>query len=245
MYKYHGCITKPEHIVLDYKQYSSEIHGLSPDSECLKNLIQSKTFVFIGAGLEDPDFNHVRDYLIQINQPSSIEFWAFMRNCEEKVGFYKEQYGINLIHYAGEGKDHSDLLNKLEELLRKISAVDSRKIDAVELANSLATTSQRREGLLKRTLVQANEQVIPLDEQILGFVAFFDTIEKEECFRYLCEHKGNAIIDVRNRVDYLVNRKLLKQTEHVLLPVKGAYSIEAAAMIEDDIVQYLAGRDNG
>lgn len=245
LYKYHGCITKPEHIVLDYKQYSSEIHGLSPDSECLKNLIQSKTFVFIGAGLEDPDFNHVRDYLIQINQPSSIEFWAFMRNCEEKVGFYKEQYGINLIHYAGEGKDHSDLLNKLEELLRKISAVDSRKIDAVELANSLATTSQRREGLLKRTLVQANEQVIPLDEQILGFVAFFDTIEKEECFRYLCEHKGNAIIDVRNRVDYLVNRKLLKQTEHVLLPVKGAYSIEAAAMIEDDIVQYLAGRDNG
>jgi hypothetical protein len=242
LYKYHGCITKPEKIVLDYNHYRAEIYGQSSDSECLKNLIQAKTFVFIGAGLEDPDFNHVRDYLIQINQPSSIEFWAFMRNCEAKVDFYRKEYGINLISYSGVGNDHSDLLNKLEELLVKISNVDLRKIEDIESANPLAENVERYDGLLRQTLVQAYEDIIPLDEQILGFVAFFDTVEKEECFRYLSEYKGNELTDISNRVDYLINRKLLKQTEHFFMPVREDYSIEAAEISESDIVEYLVGR---
>ena len=208
-------------------------------------MIQTKTFVFIGAGLEDPDFNHIRDYLIQINQPSSIEFWAFMMNCEAKVNHYKDTYGINLISYSGEGNDHSDLLNKLEELLCKIRAVDSRKIEAIELASPLVENLENNDGLLRRTLVQANEDIIPLDEQILGFVAFFDTVEKEECFRYLNEYKGKDLVDVSNRVDYLINSKLLKQTQHFLLAAKEVYSIEAARIVEDDIMEYLVERDNG
>lgn len=245
LYKYHGCITKPEHIVLDYNHYNSEIHGLSPDAECLKNLIQTKTFVFIGAGLEDPDFNHVRDYLIQINDPSSIEFWAFMRNCEDKVDFYKKHYGINLINYSGEDRDHSDLLNKLDELLVKISAADSKKVEAIKLAAPLVDNPEEYKGLLRKKLVEANEDIIPLDEQILGFVAFFDMVDKEDCFRYLNEYKGNELENVHNRIDYLINCNLLKQTEHCLLPVKEGYSIEAAEIVEDDIIEYLAERDNG
>lgn len=244
LYKYHGCITKPENIVLSYKQYNSEIHGLSSDIECLKNLIQTKTFVFIGAGLEDPDFNHVRDYLIEINQPSSIEFWAFMRNCEAKVNFFKQQFGIHLISYSGENNDHSDLLNKLEKLLVKISDVDSRKIEAIKLASPVVENTERNNGLLRQTLVQANEDVIPLDEQILGFVAFFNTVEKSECFKYLNEYKGNDLEEISNRVDYLINRNLLKQTEHFLLPVKEGYSMEAAEIAEDDILEYLVENDN-
>ncbi len=245
LYKYHGCITKPEHIVLDYKQYNTEIHGQSSDAECLKNLIQTKTFVFIGSALEDPDFNHVRDYLNQINQPSSIEFWAFMRNCEAKVDFYKDTYGINLISYSGDGHDHSDLLNKLEELLIKINAVDERKLEAIKLANPVVNVSGRHDGSLRQALVQANDEIIPLDEQILGFVAFFGTVEKDECFKYLNVYKGNDLADVSNRVDYLIIRKLLKQTEHFLLPIREGYSIEAAEIVEDDIMEYLAERDNG
>jgi len=245
LYKYHGCITKPENIVLDHKHYSLAIHGQSADMECLKSLIQTKTFVFIGAGLEDPDFNHVRDYLNQIYQPSSIEFWAFMRNCEATIGYYKEHHGINLINYAGEGNDHSDLSNKLKELLAKIRAVDSRKEEAIELAKPLVENLERYNGLLRQTLVQANEDIIPLDEHILGFVAFFDTVEKAECFRYLNEYKGNELADVSNRIDYLINRKLLKQTEHFLLTVKKGYSIEAAEIFEDEIMEYLAERGNG
>jgi hypothetical protein len=245
IYKYHGCITKPEKIVLDFKQYNAEKYGLSIDMECLKNLIQTKTFVFIGAGLEDPDFNHVRDYLIHVTQSCNIEFWAFMKNCEPKVTHYKQEFGINLISYSVEGHDHSDLLNKLQELLVKISNVDERKSEAVEFAVPIISVPDRVNGMLRQALIQANEEVIPLDEQILGFVGFFDTVEKKECFRYLNVHKGNDLNEVSNRIDYLVQRKLLKATDHFLLPVKENYSIEAAEQLEDDIMEYLMENENG
>jgi len=245
IYKYHGCITNPEKIVLDFKQYNAEKHGLSIDMECLKNLIQTKTFVFIGAGLEDPDFNHVRDYLIHVTQSCNIEFWAFMKNCERKITHYKQEFGINLISYSVEGHDHSDLLNKLQELLVKISNADERKTEAVEFAVPTIGVPNRVNGMLRQALIQANEEVIPLDEQILGFVGFFDTVEKEECFRYLNVHKGNDLNEVSNRIDYLVQRKLLKATDHFLLPVKENYSIEAAEQLEDDIMEYLMENENG
>ena len=245
IYKYHGCITNPEKIVLDFKQYNAEKHGLSIDMECLKNLIQTKTFVFIGAGLEDPDFNHVRDYLIHVTKSCNIEFWAFMKNCEPKVTYYKQEFGINLISYSVEGHDHSDLLNKLQELLVKISKVDERKTKAVEFALPIQGVHDRVNGMLRQALIQANEEVIPLDEQILGFVGFFDTVEKEKCFRYLNVHKGNDLNDISNRIDYLVQRKLLKATDHFLLTVKENYSIEAAEQLEDDILEYLMENENG
>lgn len=245
IYKYHGCVTKPDRIVLDYKSYSSEIHGLSVDAECLKNLIQAKTFVFIGAGLEDPDFNHIRDYIIEINQPGSVEFWAFMRGCDAKVDFYRENFGINLISYAGEGSDHSDLLNKLEQLLDKISAADDSKRRAVDLANPEVEGTHGKPGVLRQILIRANEDVIPLDEQILGFVGFFDSVNKSDCFAYLSEYKNNDPSEVANRIEYLVARNLLKETASFLLAVREAYSIEAAENIEDDIMNYLAVKDNG
>lgn len=247
IYKYHGCINKPEKIVLDFEQYNAEKYGSSIDMMCLNNLILSKTFVFIGAGLNDPDFNHVRDYIIHVAKSHNIEleFWVFMRNCEPIVDHYKQVYGITLVPYSGEGIDHSDLLNKLQELIFKISSVDERKADAVEFAVPVITEAGRGSGILRQTLIQANEEIIPLDEQILGFVGFFDTVEKEECFKYLNVHKGNDLNEVSNRIDYLVQRKLLKATDHFLLPVKENYSIEAAEQLEDDIMEYLMENENG
>ncbi|MEZ8448962.1 SIR2 family protein [Vibrio splendidus] len=245
IYKYHGCITKPEKIVLDFKQYTSEKYGLSIDMESLKNLIQAKTFVFIGSGLEDPDFDHIRDYLIHVLEPQNIEFWAFMRDCEPKVAYYKQSYGINLISYDGEGQDHSDLLNKLQELLVKISYKDERKAEAIEFVSKDAVASERVTGILRKTLVSANEEVIPLDEQILGFVAFFDTVEKEKCFSYLHVHKRIDLDEISNRIDYLIHRQLLKATDHFLLNVRDSYSVEAAEQVEDDIMEYLMENENG
>lgn len=245
LYKYHGCITRPDSIVLDYKQYRAAMHRDNPDIECLKNLIQTKTFVFVGAGLEDPDFNHIRDYIVEINQSSSIEFWAFMRNCESKVEYYKEELGINLINYTSNGGDHSDLLNKLETLSNEIRELSIRKLETIDVAVSRNPNQGRATGSLKQKLLNANAEVMPLDEQIMGFVAFFDTVEKNECFEYLCGYKEHDLEVTSNRVDYLVGRNLLKQTENFLLPVPESYSVEAAELMEDDLIDYLARRSNG
>jgi hypothetical protein len=80
LYKYHGCISMPENIVLDYEHYKREIHGQSVDAELMKVLMQTKTFVFIGAGLRDPDFNYFRDYVSNIIGSKRLRFWAFMRD---------------------------------------------------------------------------------------------------------------------------------------------------------------------
>jgi hypothetical protein len=245
IFKYHGCITKPENIVLDFNQYNAAKFEPSFDMVCLKSLIVAKTFVFIGAGLDDPDFSHVRDNIIYIIGSQRIEFWAFMRNCETKVAYYKQTYGIKLISYKGDGKDHSDLLNKLEELQLKISSKDKRKAEAASFASPVDVISNNVHGILRTKLIQVNEEVIPLDEQILGFVAFFDIVEKEKCYSYLSDHKGNDLDEVLNRIDYLVKRQLLKATEHFLLPVKESYSVEAAVKIEDDIMEYLMESENG
>jgi hypothetical protein len=244
IFKYHGCITKPENIVLDFNQYNAAKFKPSFDMECLKSLIVAKTFVFIGAGLDDPDFSHVRDNIIFIAGSQRIEFWAFMKNCETKVAHYKRVYGIKLISYKGDSNDHSDLLNKLEELQLKISSEDKRKAEAASFASPVEVISNNVHGILRKKLIQVNEEVIPLDEQILGFVAFFDIVEKEKCYSYLSVHKGNDLDEVLNRIDYLVKRQLLKTTEHFLLPVKESYSVEAAVKIEDDIMEYLMESDN-
>ncbi len=245
LYKYHGCITKPKNIVLNDEDYNKIIHKPSPDTECLKNLIQSKTFVFIGAGLKDPDFNHIRNYLIQINQPQNIEFWAFMRNCHAEVDFYQHKYGTNLINYEGENTDHSDLLNKLSELLKKINELDKKKLSDVDIATRQDIEPTKQEGDLRQTLVSANEKILPVDEQILGFVAFFDGIERAECENYMVGFKKTTIEVTKNRITYLINHNLIKTTEHYLLPMRESFSVEAAELIEEDIMVFLAGRENG
>ncbi|MFW1250843.1 SIR2 family protein [Vibrio parahaemolyticus] len=245
IYKYHGCITKPEKIVLDIKDYTNQKYSNSHDMEALKTLIHSKTFVFIGAGLEDPDLIHIRDNLINTIGSSNIEFWAFMSNCDKKVKFYQQHYGIKLISYFSKEGDHSDLLNKIQDLLTEISELDKRKFEAVDNVSSKATVSNITQGVLKETLLLANEEIMPLDEQILGFVAFFDTIEKEQCYKYLHEYKGNDLGEIINRIAYLTNRNLLKTTDNFLLNIKANYSIEAAEHIEDDIMGYLMETNNG
>lgn len=244
LYKYHGCITRPEQIVLDFNQYNLEKHGESIDAECLKNLMQSKTFLFIGTGLEDPDFKNIFDYLIHINKSDSINSWAFMRNCEDQVDFYKKQFGVNVINYAGEDKDHSDLLNKLQELIKKIRDIDRSNLEGIELAVHLTEEPAAQVGALRKILVQVNEEIIPLDKQILGFVSFFDRVEKNQCIKYLTEFKGNVLDDVLIRIEFLINRQLMKKTEHYFLQVREAFSVEAAELVEDDIIEFLMECEN-
>jgi hypothetical protein len=50
---------------------------------------------------------------------------------------------------------------------------------------------------------------------------------------------------ITNRIDYLVSLNLIKTTEYYLLPIKGSFSVEAAELIEDDIIEFLEERENG
>ncbi|MGF1719256.1 SIR2 family protein [Vibrio kyushuensis] len=246
VYKYHGCVTMPDDIVFDFKSYRKEIHGNSVDLDCLKHLIQSKTLVFIGSDVNDPDFNHIRNYVTEAYNSSSLEFWAFMKNTTpERVKFYQKEYGINLISYDEKNGDHSDLNNKLKVLLKKIREVDERKVEDIESSVLKQKEQTKTVGVLRAALVDENEKIIPLDEQILGFAALFDTVAKEKLMEYLTQFRGYEQSLVSNRVEYLLKRSLLNETEHYYLAVKGEFSIEAAVQIEDDIMEFLMERIDG
>lgn len=209
--------------------------------------MKTKTIVFIGAGLEDPDFKFVRDDLIQRSGADRLRVWAFISDCSEEAEFYKRTHGINLISYNSEN-NHADLLVKLEELVKNIIEVDNSKKAAASIVmqeNSLTENQENGEIKLREILVAANEEVIPLDKQILGFVALMNVVLKSECDDFLVGYKGNNKADVANRIDFLINRELIKQTQYHLMSVKEAYSVEAAMGIEDDVMAYVAERENG
>lgn len=245
IYKYHGCITNPDDIIFDFKQYNAVIHTPNIDKECLRTLIQTKTIVFIGAGLEDPDFNHIRDFLNEVATPKNMELWAFMRDCEHIKEHYKDVFGINLISYAGQGNDHSDLLTKLKDLILRLNDENCKILDALEIASPLEIERKKVEGLLRNALLQANEEVMPLDEAIIGFIAFFDTVEKNICFQYFHDRKGHQVDEISNRIEYLIKMKLIKATENYLMPMNGDFSQEAAEQIEEEILVYLMEQENG
>jgi len=244
LYKYHGCITRPQSIVLNREDYNSLIHIPSAATECLKSLIQSRTFVFIGAGLNDPDFNYLRDYLVQFYKPQNIEFWAFMPNCLATADYYKKKFGTTLINYQNDG-DHSELPNKLIELINKINDIDDQKILDVDISIKSQVPTTTQIGMLRQKLINANDAILPIDEKIIGFVSSLNGVERTECEKFLVEYKGFPVEITRIRIDYLVIQNLLKATEHYLLPVRESFSKEAAELIEDELIEYMWERSNG
>ncbi|TMP39680.1 SIR2 family protein [Pseudoalteromonas rubra] len=247
VFKYHGCIESPQNIILTYEDYNNEIHNYTDELDCLKTLVKTKTIVFIGAGLDDPDFKFVRDNLINLSGAERLRIWAFMSDCSDEVKYYKRTHGINLISYKSEN-NHAELLVKLDELVKNIIEVDESKKAAANMVMqeiNITTHQENVEINLREVLVAANEEIIPLDEQILGFVALMGVVKKSECTDFLVGFKGNSEADVGNRIDYLVNRGLVKQTPHYLMSVKKRYSTEAAVGIEDDVMAYIAEREDG
>ncbi|MCL1078803.1 hypothetical protein D5R81_12740 [Parashewanella spongiae] len=246
IYKYHGCITCPESIILNYEHYNRATHSNKIDFEALKCLLQTKTFVFIGAGLNDPDLNYIQEYLTEVLGTNSLNIWAFMKNCTDEVQFYREHCGVNLINYTGDSenpKDHSDLLNQLEFLVKKVK--EHHSLDSRSLGSDIQNTPSDTTNLVRQTLVTANEKIIPVDEQILGFVSFFDNVKKEDCIEYATGFKRFERSDVNNRIEYLINQQLLKSTNHFLLSSRNELTQEAAKLVEDDIIMFLGEYENG
>ena len=82
-------------------------------------------------------------------------------------------------------------------------------------------------------------------EAIIGFIAFFDTVEKNTFFQYFHDRKGYQVGEISNRIEYLIQNKLIKATENYLMPMNGCFSQEAAEQMEEEILDYLMEQENG
>ena len=124
VFKPHGDATDSASIVLTREQYRM----LLPDGErhraleALKTLLVTRPVLYLGFGLRDPDFLHLRDLLLNTFKGAIRDHYAVMPDVQDdEVDYWRRQYGIRLVGYRTHlrpdgSKDHRELLEMLETL---------------------------------------------------------------------------------------------------------------------------------
>jgi hypothetical protein len=122
VFKPHGDVNDVDSIVLAREQYRS-LHGERKRAlDALSVLLVSRPVVFLGFGLQDPDFLYVKDLLSLTYRGGTVEHYAIVADVvAEEKRWWQEQYGIELIGYetktgAPGVQAHSAFLTLLREL---------------------------------------------------------------------------------------------------------------------------------
>lgn len=132
IFKLHGDIEAPETIVLNNEQYEAQYSSGNRiyASRTLENILLTRTVIFIGYGLKDPDFLQIIAKIKNEFRVSSCPHYALVADCSSvEREFWQEQYNIRLVSFDGKtqgGYDYSKLLAFLENL--SSSEMDRRMI---------------------------------------------------------------------------------------------------------------------
>lgn len=121
IFKPHGDARNTESIVLTREQYRMLLPEgpLSVTLNTFKTLLESRPVLFLGFGLRDPDFLHVRDILANIYRGGMRDHYAIVADpVRDQFDYWRAHYGIHLVGYetADEGRDHSSLITLLDQL---------------------------------------------------------------------------------------------------------------------------------
>lgn len=155
----HGRAEKSDTIVLTREDYRALKYNSKATIQTLQHLLISRPVVYLGFGLQDPDFLMIKDEIATTYQGGEREHFAIMPDVNNlEKNFWKEQYGINIISYATEDieevgndgqkmriKKHNNLLLLLQDLRNVLkerptlrSAVcPTEETFAVQIRNSL------------------------------------------------------------------------------------------------------------
>lgn len=121
IFKPHGDARNAESIILTREQYRMLLPEgpLSATLNTFKTLLQSRPVLFLGFGLRDPDFIHIRDILANIYRGGMRDHYAIVADTlPDQEDYWRLNYGIHLIGYttSDDGRDHSNLHKLLTEL---------------------------------------------------------------------------------------------------------------------------------
>lgn len=121
VFKAHGDVDDIDSIIFTREDYAKLYSDTSKVAQTLKTMLLTKTVIFIGFGLSDPDFDYIRDKITTTYGGSQIVHYAIMPDMEEdEKRYWKEQYNIRILSYQtlknGLQQDHSGLLELIQEL---------------------------------------------------------------------------------------------------------------------------------
>lgn len=145
--KSHGDIDDADSIILTREDYSKLYQDTCNIAQTLKTLFLTRTVIFVGFGLSDPDFDYIRDCITNTYGCQQIVHYAIMPDMEaDEKRYWKEQYGIKVLSYEtskeNSKQEHAELLlliQKMGEIIEKCKlSQNSAEKDISETAFQLS-----------------------------------------------------------------------------------------------------------
>ncbi len=121
--KVHGTIDRIETVILGKTDYRDIIYNNRPLHQYLLSLFSSKTLLFLGYSLNDPDLMLVLDELRATFKDYTVTHYALM-NADEvsllRQKRFRQDYGIQILPYSPSAPDHPEVGQFLEELAQAV-----------------------------------------------------------------------------------------------------------------------------
>jgi hypothetical protein len=127
--KLHGTIDRIDTIVLGSSDYRDVMYKNPAYRQFLINLFSSKTILFLGFGLTDPDFNFLLDELKTTFNDYTVTHYALMNSNEAtplKRKRFEKDYNIKILPYTPSGPHHPEVIEFLKKLSKKVKKIEKK-----------------------------------------------------------------------------------------------------------------------
>ncbi len=128
--KIHGCIETPDRLVFSKIDYARARNQYQNFYKILEALILTHTFIFLGAGINDPDIKLLlEDYAFKYSF-ARRHYFVTPKNTliTEERTIYEEAMNLQFIEYDSRS-NHKELLDSIKEL---VSLVESERRDIAD-----------------------------------------------------------------------------------------------------------------
>lgn len=136
--KTHGNIDDIESVVLSLEDYQKLMQSNEPYKIYLQNIFTTKTVLFLGFSLNDPDLNSILDglrvHLKKITPPHYALIEANMIS-EIEAEELRDSYNIHVLRYKASSHSHPEVTEFLREIGEKVPKKHLRQL--TELKNNL------------------------------------------------------------------------------------------------------------
>lgn len=121
--KIHGCISSPDKLIFSRLDYAEARNNYKSFYAIIEALIVTHTFLFLGAGLNDPDIKLLlEDYSFRYKNTKKHQFVIPKKAISDnEIDIYEESMNLNIIQYDSKNT-HEELLKSIKELVTLVDA---------------------------------------------------------------------------------------------------------------------------
>ena len=130
--KMHGTIDAPQSVIFTQKDYAEARTKYSSFYKIMESLLLTHTFIFIGAGINDPDIRLLlENYSTLFHTAMPHYFVTTKENIKNKEEVYSEIYNLKFLTYSS-SNNHKELSDSLHSL---VELVEDEKINIAAAQN--------------------------------------------------------------------------------------------------------------